>query len=158
VAVVQEGDKWVDVRPASPAARDDLILDNGNRVVQIVKSRVRLDNERQRELAFLEQRVCRWDGVNGRSHILWEAVRIWGGSDARLFRKVSIRSNVMNLGMLNSTYIRRQDDRRRGEVQLGDIEGLVEEIGRVELVEGAGPPLGRDLLRLLLRSGPKIHG
>jgi hypothetical protein len=60
--------------------------------------------------------------------------------------------------MRESTYVRRQDDGRRREVQLGDIERLIQKIGGVELVERTGPRLGRKLLRLLLGSGPEVHG
>lgn len=61
--------------------------------------------------------------------------------------------------LAGSSYVRRQNDRRRREVQLGDVEGLVEEVGRVELVERPSSRLGRELLRgLLRRSRAEIHG
>lgn len=58
------------------------------------------------------------------------------------------------------TYIRGQDDRGRREVQLGHVEGLVQEVCRVELVEGADAwlRLRRHLLgRWLSRACSHLH-
>lgn len=58
------------------------------------------------------------------------------------------------------TYIRGQDDRRRRQVQLGHIEGLVQEVRGIELVErpDARLGLGRHLLgRWLSRSRSHLH-
>lgn len=58
------------------------------------------------------------------------------------------------------TYIRGQNDRRRRQVQLGYVEGLVQEVCRVELVEGPDARLGlrRHLLgRWLSRSWTHLH-
>jgi hypothetical protein len=56
------------------------------------------------------------------------------------------------------TYVWRQDDGGRREVQLRDIEWLVEKIGGVELVQRSSPSLRWKLLRLLLGAGSEIHG
>ena len=58
------------------------------------------------------------------------------------------------------TYIRGQDDRRRREVQLGDVEGLVQEVCRIELVERPDARLrlrGHLLGRWLSRSRSHLH-
>lgn len=45
------------------------------------------------------------------------------------------------------THVGREDHRRRREVQFGDVERLVQEIGRKQLVDGANAWLGGGLLR-----------
>lgn len=50
VTVIQESDVGVDVGPAAPTSRDDLILHDWNGVINIVKGAVGLDDEREREL------------------------------------------------------------------------------------------------------------
>jgi len=108
--MVQEGDEGVDVGSASSAARDNLVLNNGDWVVQIVEGGVWLNNEREGKLALLEQAVGCRHGVQRRSNILGRTVGIWGRSDAG---------------------IGRQNDGRRREIQLGNVEGLVQQICRI---------------------------
>lgn len=84
VAVIKEGHEWVDVGSTSSAARDYLVLHNRDRIVQVMKSCIWLNNERKGQLALLEQRVGGGYGIQRGSHILWRAVGIWGRGNARL--------------------------------------------------------------------------
>jgi len=84
VAVVEEGDEGVDVSAAAAATRDDLILNNGNRVLIVMERAVRLDNERKRQLGFLEQRIGRRYGVERRANVSRRAIGIGRRRNARL--------------------------------------------------------------------------
>ena len=61
--VIQETCEWIDVCPASSAASDNLIVLYRHVVLGIVESGVRLDNERERKLALLEEGRCGRHGV-----------------------------------------------------------------------------------------------
>jgi hypothetical protein len=74
--VIQETCEWVDVCPASSATSDDLVVLYGHVVLGIVESRVRLNDERKRKLALLEEGGSRRHGVKCRSNILGGAVRV----------------------------------------------------------------------------------
>lgn len=76
VPVVQESNVGVDVGPASPASRDNLVLDDGHLVVYVVESSIWLDYQSKRQLGLLEEGVCGRHGVDGGSNVLRRAIRI----------------------------------------------------------------------------------
>lgn len=67
--------KGVDVRPAAPASRDNLIGNHGDRVRCVMESSVRLNDKRKGQFGFLEEGVGSWDGIEGGPHEFRRAVR-----------------------------------------------------------------------------------
>jgi hypothetical protein len=61
--VVQETCEGVDVCPAAPATRNNLVVLNGHIILGIVKRGVRLNDERKRKLALFEEGVGRGHGI-----------------------------------------------------------------------------------------------
>ena len=61
--VIQETCERVDVCPASSATSDNLVVLYRHVVLGIVESGVRLDDERKRKLALLEEGGCGGHGV-----------------------------------------------------------------------------------------------
>jgi hypothetical protein len=84
MSLIQEGDIRVDVRSATSATRDDLVLHNRNGILIIVERAVGLDDERKRQLGLLEEGMCCGNSVEGRPEISRGTVGIRGRSDARL--------------------------------------------------------------------------
>ena len=76
MALIQKRHKWVDIRSASSASRDDLIWDDGNGIFGIMQCCIRLDDKREGEFRFLEKRMIRRDCVQSGPHVLGRAVRI----------------------------------------------------------------------------------
>lgn len=84
MAVVHECDVWVDVGSAASAARNNLVLNNRDIVFVVVERAVGLDNEGERKLRLLQQRVGRGNSIESRTDIFGRAVGRLGASDAGL--------------------------------------------------------------------------
>lgn len=76
MSLIQKCHVGVNVRPTSPAARNYLILNDGDVVINIMETSVWLNNEGEGKLGLLQQGVCGRDGIEGGSDVFGRAVRM----------------------------------------------------------------------------------
>lgn len=50
MSMVEESDVWINIRSTPSATGNDLVLDNGNWIINIMEGSVWLDDESKREL------------------------------------------------------------------------------------------------------------
>ena len=74
--MVEESHIRVDVRAATTATRDDLVMNNGNIVFIVVQGSVRLDDKREWELRLLENGVGVGNSVECRSNVFGGAIGV----------------------------------------------------------------------------------
>jgi hypothetical protein len=65
MSVVEESDIWVNVCTATTAARNNLVVNNRDIILIVMQRSIRLDNEREWKLRFLEDGVGAGDSVEG---------------------------------------------------------------------------------------------
>jgi hypothetical protein len=80
--MVKEGDIGINVGPTPSATGNDLILYDGNWVVNIMERSIWLDDESKWKLRFLEEGVCGRNRIESRTDVFWGAICIWRRCDA----------------------------------------------------------------------------
>lgn len=86
ISVVDELDKRVDVRSASPTPGNNRIGDKRNLFFTLFYRTVGSDHESKRQLCFVEECVGGRNSVDGRPLVRWIGVGVWGSSQSSVWR------------------------------------------------------------------------
>ena len=84
MAVVEKRGERIHVRPASPAAGDDLVVLHRHVVFRVVEGGVGLDDKSEGQLGLFEEGCGRGHGVESAPDIFRWTVGVGGGGDGRL--------------------------------------------------------------------------